>query len=56
MDELVKKTEQILDQFFRECVGNKLNQFSMLALKEMILNEIRKYNPDKSEATKDVKK
>lgn len=56
MEELVKKIEQILDQFFRECAGNRLNQFSMLALKEMILTEIRNYKSGKSEVAKDVKK
>lgn len=56
MEELAKKIEQILDQFFRECAGNRLNQFSMLALKEMLLNEIRNYKPIKNEVVKDVKK
>jgi len=43
MDELVKKIEQILDQFYREELGNRLSQFSMISLKEMILNELRNY-------------
>lgn len=47
MEELTKKIEQILDQFFKEEVGNRLSQFSMLALKEMLVNEIKNYKPKK---------
>jgi hypothetical protein len=39
--ELSKKVEQILNQFFQEELGNRLSQFAMLSLKEMILNEIK---------------
>jgi len=56
MEGLAKKVEQILDQFFRECVGNRLNQFSMATLKNTILSEIRNYKPIKNEVVKDVKK
>lgn len=43
MEDLAKKIEQILDQFAKECMGNRLNQFCLLSLKEIILNEIRNY-------------
>jgi hypothetical protein len=39
--ELSKKVEQILNQFASEELGNRLSQFAMLSLKEMILNEIK---------------
>ena len=43
MEGLVEKVSQILDQFFKEELGNRLSQFSMIALKEMVLNEIKNY-------------
>jgi len=51
MDELVKKIEQILNQFFIEEQNNRLSQFAMISLKEMILNEIKNYQKgdDKSD-------
>ena len=58
MEELIKKITSILDQFFREEAGNRLSQFSMLSLKNMILTEIMNYKPvqAKSEAKEIVKK
>ena len=56
MEELIKKVTSILDQFFREESGNRLSQFSMLSLKNMILTEIMNYKPAKSEAKEIVKK
>jgi hypothetical protein len=41
--ELSKKVEQILNQFASECMGNRVNQFSMLSLKELILNTIKEH-------------
>jgi hypothetical protein len=43
MEELAKKIEQILNQFATEELGNRLSQFAMLSLKEMILNELKNY-------------
>ena len=40
-EELATKVEQILNQFASEELGNRLSQFAMLSLKEMILNEIK---------------
>ena len=37
----IEKVTQLLDQFLREEFGNRLSQFSMIALKEMIINEIK---------------
>lgn len=42
MDELKKKIEQILDQFAREEMGNRLSQFAFISLKNLILIEIDK--------------
>ena len=41
MNKLIEKITQLLDQFAREEMGNRLSQFSMIALKEMVLNEIK---------------
>jgi len=57
MEELVKKIEQILNQFFIECQGNRLNQFAWVTLVKTILDTIRNHKPVKSEVKKeDVKK
>ena len=53
MDELTKKITTILDQFAKEELGNRLSQFSMIALKEMILNIIKEKT---GETKKEVKK
>ena len=37
----IEKITQILDQFLKEELGNRLSQFSMIALKEMIINELK---------------
>jgi len=44
MEELTKKVEGILNQFFLEEQNNRLSQFSMLALKQMLINEIKNYS------------
>ena len=36
-----EKITQLLDTFSKEELGNRLSQFAMLALKEMILNVIK---------------
>jgi hypothetical protein len=56
MEELAKKIDLILSQFIQEELGNRLSQFAMISLKEMILNEIKNYKPAKNEVVKDVKK
>ena len=44
----------LLDKFRDEELGNRLSQFAMLALKEMILNEI-KAEEVKKEVKEDIK-
>lgn len=39
---MILKITQILDQFAKEELGNRLSQFAMIALKEMILSELKK--------------
>lgn len=56
MEDLAKKIEGILNQFFIEEQNNRLSQFSMLALKEMILNEIKNYKPIKKEGIDNARK
>jgi len=45
MEEIIKKVEQILNQYAQECMGNRLNQFTFVSLKNVILGEIAKYKP-----------
>jgi hypothetical protein len=42
MDELKKNIEAILDQFAKEELGNRLSQFAMIALKNLVSMEIDK--------------
>ena len=56
MEELVKKVEQILNQFFIECQGNRLNQFAWVTLVKTILDTIRNHKSIKNEAIKEAKK
>jgi len=53
MEELVKKVEQILDQFFVECRGNRLNQFAWATFGKAVLDTIRNHKLKKSEVSKD---
>jgi hypothetical protein len=56
MEKLVKEVGQILNQFFIECQGNRLNQFAWVTLVKTILDTIRNHKPKKSEVKEDVKK
>jgi len=62
MDGLVKKVDQILTQFIQEELGNRLSQFGMKGLRDIVINEIKNYKPItnyksvKSEVKEDVKK
>ena len=56
MEKLVKEVEQILNQFFIECRGNRLNQFAWVTLVKTILDTIRNHKPIKNEAIKESKK
>jgi len=56
MEELAKKIDEILTQFIQEEIGNRLSQFGMKGLRDIIIFEIKNYKPIKSEVAKDVKK
>jgi len=56
MEDLIKKTQQILDVFLQEELGNRLSQFAMKGLRDTLVNEIKNYKPVKSEVKEDVKK
>lgn len=43
MEELIKKVELVLNQYAQECMGNRLNQFTFMSLKQTILGEITNY-------------
>jgi len=47
MEDLIKKVEQILNQYAQECMGNRLNQFTFMSLKQTILGEIANYKINK---------
>lgn len=40
-----EKIEKIFNQFMQEEIGNRLSQFALLALKQMILQEVDKLLP-----------
>lgn len=48
MEGLVKKVGGILDTYFRDCVGNRVNQWSFGTFKNVILGEIANYKPDEN--------
>lgn len=56
MEELAKKIQLILDHFIQEELGNRLSQFAMKGLRDLLINEIRNYKTIKNEVVKDVKK
>ena len=41
MNKTIETVTQLLDQFMREEMGNRLSQFAMIALKDMIINELK---------------
>ena len=55
-EDLAKKIEQILDQFFGECVGNRINQWAWGPFKNLILETIKNHKSIKSEVMQDAKK
>lgn len=42
MEDTKKKIEQIIDQFAKEELGNRLSQFALLSLKSLIMSELNK--------------
>ena len=56
MEELLKKIEQILDQYFLECQGNRINQWAWGTLKNVILDTIRNHKPKMGVVKDEIKK
>lgn len=56
MEELAKKVDQIFTQFINEELGNRLSQFGMKGLRDIVITEIKNYKPIKQEVKKDVKR
>lgn len=44
-DEISKNIENILDQFAKEEIGNRLSQFAVLSLKSLIMQNIKLLYP-----------
>jgi hypothetical protein len=42
MEEVIKKINEIFDQFAKEELGNRYSQFAHLALKSLISEEVKK--------------
>ena len=49
-----EKIKEILEQFAKEETGNRLSQFAMIALTDIIIN-VMKIEEDKKEVKEDVK-
>ena len=56
MEDLIKKVNEILNTFIQEEIGNRLSQFAMKGLRDLLITEIMKYKPVKNEVKEDVKK
>jgi hypothetical protein len=54
MEELKKNIEAILDQFAKEELGNRLSQFAMISLKDLVIGEIDKAIKFKNKEVKKV--
>jgi len=46
MDKLIEEVEKIIIKFTDDEVGNRLSAFSMLALKEIVLNKMKMYKTE----------
>lgn len=56
MEKLITEIDKILTQYLQENLGNRLSQFSMKGLRDVLITTIQNYKPIKSEVVKDVKK
>ena len=57
MENLVKEIDKILTQYLQEELGNRMSQFSMKGLRDILITTIQNYKPVKMEVKKeDVKK
>ena len=53
MEKTIETITQLLDQFMREEMGNRLSQFAMIALKDMIINELKQVEDTKGRKVKE---
>ena len=53
MNKTIETVTQLLDQFMREEMGNRLSQFAMIALKDMIINELKQVEDIKGKKVKE---
>ena len=56
MDKLAKKIDGILSQYLQENLGNRLSQFAMKGLRDIIILEIKNHKPNKEVKKEDAKK
>ena len=56
MEELVKQVDELLTQYLREELGNRMSQFSMKGFRAVLIDMILNYKPKGNEVKKDVKK
>ena len=54
MENLEKKVREILTQYLREELGNRVSQFSMKGLTDIILGEIKNYKPKVDNACRPI--
>jgi len=46
MENLAKEIDKILTQYLQENLGNRLSQFSMKGLRDVLITTIQNYKPD----------
>ena len=60
MEKLAKEIDKILTQYLQENLGNRLSQFSMKGLRDVLITTIQNYKPTKNKVAEvkkgDVKK
>lgn len=57
MEELVKQVDELLIQYLREELGNRMSQFSMKGFRAVLIDMILNYKPKGNEVKReDVKK
>jgi len=57
MENLSKEIDKILTQYLQENLGNRMSQFSMKGLRDVLITTIQNYKPTRMEVKKeDVKK
>jgi len=52
MEKLEKQVDNLCMTFYRDCVGNRLNQFSWGAFRDVLLKMIRDYKVKNEDKTK----